>query len=619
MSFLDSVQLPTQPNATPGTPTAPTGGGSFLKSVIMPGANYQAPVVPPTVPTASFKDNIINGAKDYAQQSADTVNKLGNALLHPIDTLNKLPGVFVKPLMEGEQKAGDALYNIMSAPKGAGGDVLVANTAKLISGIASSAFSSITGINTIAQNTPGLKQVSDVINVPFTATGFAGSWASGKAIDWIPDNILPQASKDIIKQPIQELSALAAQTVLGGKIMEKISDYASKGEPVTPEIANKIVDESKVETASHPHMSENPPAPTPQVKGGFLDSVQKPGVDGSLASDVYQKTRANGGVTIDTQGGVPSEGYAYAPSKGTEVVVPSDQFNENHVTDFINKNKDLLSQPGNHIGVWESNGKTYIDVSRVGESSPKTIDEAQKAEQLAVYDLKNGKEVSTGQITNGVYNKTNEATNIHNQHQEQVSQANSRGSNESASKISQDQKDSSGSKTSGVASSIEAKAVEAKLTSGFADKAGYDPIAIKDQAEKATNLINSNLDNARSVIRGESPLPEGLRGTALITAMEEYVKKNPNADLAHELANSPLVSATSAAAQEMRLMAERTPDSATAKLQEIKKSMIENAGGDSNVAKSKREMISQAKSETTKVNLPKEELSWDNFLSKIQC
>lgn len=170
-------------------------------------------------------------------------------------------------------------------------------------------------------------------------------------------------------------------------------------------------------------------------------------------------------------------------------------------------------------------------------------------------------------------------------------------------------------KPSKIGLSIESKAIEDKLTKGFESTAEYEPIQIKEQAQKVSDLINTDVEKARRVINGTEPLPEGIKGTSLITGMEEYIKKNPNADLAYELANSPLVSETSLAAQELRLAAERNPDSATAKLIEIKKARQEKVIGKT----TKRDVINKVKSETEKINLPKEELSWNKFLENITC
>lgn len=168
-----------------------------------------------------------------------------------------------------------------------------------------------------------------------------------------------------------------------------------------------------------------------------------------------------------------------------------------------------------------------------------------------------------------------------------------------------------------IGKSIEVKAVDAKLTEGFKGTAGYDPITIKDQAERATKLVSDNIDQARAVVRGDAPLPEGLKGTALIIAMEEHIKANPDGELAHELANSPLVSATSGAAQELRLAAERIPDSITAKFREVKaarEAAVEKRGG-------MKKQVEAAKSDIKKeikrtVSKPQ---TWDDFIRQVQC
>lgn len=171
-------------------------------------------------------------------------------------------------------------------------------------------------------------------------------------------------------------------------------------------------------------------------------------------------------------------------------------------------------------------------------------------------------------------------------------------------------------KSSKIGKSVEAKAVENKLTKGFGKTAQYETINLKDQAKRATDLVNDNHEQARSIIRGDEPLPEGLKGTALITAMEEHIKQNPNADTAYELANSPLISGTSEAAQEMRLAAERSPDSATSRLQDIRRAREAKID---NLPKKRSGAIKDLKESTNRVNLPIDDLKWDRFLDTIKC
>lgn len=170
-------------------------------------------------------------------------------------------------------------------------------------------------------------------------------------------------------------------------------------------------------------------------------------------------------------------------------------------------------------------------------------------------------------------------------------------------------------KSSKIGKSIEAKAIETGLTKGFPETAGYDATTFKEQAEKAAELFDSGIDNARAVIRGDEPLPEGLKGEAVIAAAEEYLIENPNAEMAEELANSPLVTANSESAQGLSLSRMRTPDSATAKLQQLKQKLIEAAGGKDKIAKAR----AKAKAAVNKVLLPKEDLQWNSFIDSITC
>lgn len=174
--------------------------------------------------------------------------------------------------------------------------------------------------------------------------------------------------------------------------------------------------------------------------------------------------------------------------------------------------------------------------------------------------------------------------------------------------------------TSKIAKSIEQKAIDAKLTDKFDTLAGEEKVNVAEQSEMATKLVNSNIDNARAMIRGEKPLPERLRGISLITAMEEHLRDNPDGDIAYELANSPLVAGTTRAAQELRLAAEREPDSFTQKMNEIKQSKIDAVGGQEKYANAKKDILNKLKSSTEEMNLSDKELgSFDEFFKGIEC
>lgn len=170
-----------------------------------------------------------------------------------------------------------------------------------------------------------------------------------------------------------------------------------------------------------------------------------------------------------------------------------------------------------------------------------------------------------------------------------------------------------------VAKSIEAKAIEKGLTEGFKDVAGYDKITIKDQAEKAANLMH-DMNKARNVLRGDEPLPQGLKGEALIKALEDHAMNTGDHKLALEIAKSPLTAETSAHAQGLRLLAERNPDSISAKIKDVIKTRADKLK-----AKFKDHNPVKAKSEIrTKINESVERARpklrhWQDLINEITC
>lgn len=139
-----------------------------------------------------------------------------------------------------------------------------------------------------------------------------------------------------------------------------------------------------------------------------------------ISSKAYDITRAKGGVTIDLEGDQPSEGYAYAPSKDTEKPIPADKLTPEDIDSYIDAHYDELSQEGNHLGMWTEGDNVYLDVSQVGPPDASTIEKAQGANQLAVFDLKTFDTIDIGKMGSRGYERTGKASDLHNQHQGQV-------------------------------------------------------------------------------------------------------------------------------------------------------------------------------------------------------
>ncbi len=172
-----------------------------------------------------------------------------------------------------------------------------------------------------------------------------------------------------------------------------------------------------------------------------------------------------------------------------------------------------------------------------------------------------------------------------------------------------------------VAISIEAKAREKKITEQFT-LAEYEPITIKKQIALINKVMAENIDKAKRMVTGEEPLDNNIKGAMLVKMMEDYAMDNRDGDLILGIINSPLVVETSEAGQTLRLIRERVPDSATAKLQEVKKEREDVAekkrrGKTKTQAKADIRKSLDDKIETSKKKIGK--YAWESLIKEITC
>lgn len=170
-----------------------------------------------------------------------------------------------------------------------------------------------------------------------------------------------------------------------------------------------------------------------------------------------------------------------------------------------------------------------------------------------------------------------------------------------------------------IGKSIEQKAIDAGITDGFLQTAGYDVKTVKGQTALVSDIITNNPDRMNAIVNGEEALPKSIDPSMFVTGVEEYIKQTKDWDLASRLANSPVVTRTSEAGQTMRFAQEREPDSAAAKLAELKQAQVKAAGGAAEVAKKQTQAKAALKEGSNGVFLPKEDMRWEKFLDEIAC
>lgn len=597
MSFLNDVVVPgVTKTATTSTPKA-TGG--FLSSVVMPtdnaitppnimenpkGSGYPAlnpdgSQVTPNVPQDPYGmqkytqgvsnspimqgvNGMIKGYNDVATQTQPKSFNMNEGLKSGWENLSST----ITDSQNRLQHAVDTFqnHNATALQKGV-------SAGEAAMGGLNGVFSLITTPLAVMSRVPVVGHVVDKVNELFGALGGGGSALAQGVVDRLP---LSQETKDTIKPLVGEIGALTAQIVAG-----------KGGETLIPKItekSNAVLEHIKNDAAIHNAIPDVPVTTEvkPTVKGGFLDSIDnKPKIT------------------------EPAPAVTEATKSPTEIV--------KSFTDTIGDKNQVI------------NGNTYADRTKILNDTIKPqLDNlpTPKADETIVYHtsengkLEPGSSVSTNPEQAWMYADKNTQVKI--VKTSDLKSTGLSGKDSFGERLYEPSVKQVEQKASKVGSSVEAKAVEKGLTQGFEGTAGYDPITIKDQALRASDLMQRDMSLAEKMVRGEVPMTPGLRPEMLIKAMEDHAQATGNVGMMRDIAKSPLVAETSVHAQAMRLLAERNPDSVVAKLREIKiarEKVLEKKGGKKLI----KSTITDIKSEIVKASSKR--VTWEEFIDEIKC
>lgn len=168
-----------------------------------------------------------------------------------------------------------------------------------------------------------------------------------------------------------------------------------------------------------------------------------------------------------------------------------------------------------------------------------------------------------------------------------------------------------------LATKIESKAVANKLAEDLGTLPQHQVMDIKVQAQKATDLINSDSQKAIDIATGKANAPAGVHPHAVFVAVEKQATQDGNVDLLRQLANSKRVDEATAAGQTLRILRERDENSPVAAMQQVtaaRTKAIETKTGTS-VAK---EMNKTADEINSNIKKPSKN-DWHSFIESIQC
>lgn len=171
-------------------------------------------------------------------------------------------------------------------------------------------------------------------------------------------------------------------------------------------------------------------------------------------------------------------------------------------------------------------------------------------------------------------------------------------------------------KPSRLAQGVEAKAIEKNLTEGFKDLPEYKTVNVKDQAQKATALLDSDPELAKRIATGQE-MPKGdLLPESVFTAVENRALANGDVQTIEDLARGSRSVEASGMGQRIRMLGERNPYSpvkAIADIEKVRSARVPKAKVAKTVDKIRTEVQIEMKKSAPKAD------AWQKFLADIVC
>ncbi len=171
-------------------------------------------------------------------------------------------------------------------------------------------------------------------------------------------------------------------------------------------------------------------------------------------------------------------------------------------------------------------------------------------------------------------------------------------------------------KPSRLAQGVEQKAIEANLTQGLEGLPEYQTVNVKDQSQKALQLLDSDPDLAKRIATGQEQPPHGLLPESVFTAVENRALQQGDIDTIRDLAMGSRSVEASGMGQRIRMLAERNPASPVKAIADIEKARSAGVPKEKvaqTVNKIKTEVDVEMKKAAPKVK------DWASFLESIKC
>lgn len=133
------------------------------------------------------------------------------------------------------------------------------------------------------------------------------------------------------------------------------------------------------------------------------------------------------------------------------------------------------------------------------------------------------------------------------------------------------------SKPSKLSLGVEQKAMEARLTKGFEGLTKYETANMKEQINKANEIINKDPLEAKQIAMGQKNPPGDVRSESVFVAVENKALQEGDVETLRDLATKSTVSKeASIMGQRIRILRERNPESPVLAIEEVAQARAKN-------------------------------------------
>ncbi len=573
----------------------------------------------------AFKpDNLKDAIKSAIPGTVETVSQIKNDPLNiknieshdTTDILKKSLTSSWHVIKESVAQEGDRIKELFDAskPGQTSNSKFLGSGLKVLSGGANVVFSPITALFEGAKEVPILGTVSRLVTVPFQAIGEGQSGWSTTIIDKLP---ISSEAKSQLKPGIQEILSLAAQLALGKAGLDAKAWDALKtrfGEADATTIVQKAQELAHQETGARTlgklDLNETQEMLSLDSKMSELGRSQFKQQSPSEYKRLQELTLKTGDPTQYVDKTV-LDGH---PNAGT--------MSPQETAKLENLNTPRLAAPKDEYVSGEGfEMREKADLGTIKEAQAKNKTLSAYKEAVASFN-KNPTSFKLKKIQNlraeikSLSPEVSKPTFSENVREEVAPKANvvEPSIKESTSAVNED-----GTKTTKLAKDINTEIVKKGFDALTPEQqAKFDPITKETTLAKVANFMKEPDIAKEAVKTGEMPGDfKGADKQVFFNAMEEQALKNNDMQGLIDLANSPIATELSVAAQTLGASGFNKAEGAVKAIQEVLKAREEKATKKvGNLGKAKRELAKEVKDQIRKIQTKE---TWGSFVESLKC